>query len=449
LEATEGTAVALAELRDSLAGLDLGPSEGLIGPLRRARDRFEGEYLRALDTLDRTVVAAEGMTTFLRGPSDYLLLAANNAEMQAGSGMYLQVGLLHVEDGRLELGDLLPASELFVETPSVPLDPDVEARWGALLPNQEWRNLNLSPRFDVTASSAAAMWEAVGGEPVDGVLAVDIAALEALLGVTGPIEVDGTTLGADEVASDLMLGQYVAFEDDRDERRDRLGRVAQATFDALDAREWSPSGLLRALQGAGEGRHLLAWSPDALEQEAWEAIGIDGQIGPRSMLLSVMNRGGNKLDQFLAVYAEIEIEADAGVEGQDGDAAPTHHVQVEVTLVNRSPKALPRYVAGPHPQSPVGEGTYRGYLSLTMPGAAGNQTISSSEIATLGDDGVARVLAAPVVVERGQEVKVTFSFDLPAAQRDLLVEPSARLPAIEWYFGDDNWSDEEPVTIGW
>ena len=47
-----------------------------------------------------------GLADFFEGPSDYLLLAANNAQMQNGQGMFLSAGVLHVEDGRMDLGPM-------------------------------------------------------------------------------------------------------------------------------------------------------------------------------------------------------------------------------------------------------------------------------------------------------------------------------------------------------
>jgi hypothetical protein len=447
--AVEGLHDALVELQAGVSDLDLGPTDGLIGPLARARDRFALEYAAATATIDHTIVATEGVADFLDGPSTYLLLAANNGEMQAGSPMYLQVGLLRIEGGRFEVDDLVPASDLHLDQPTVPLDPDVAARWGWLRPNQEWRNLNLTPRFDESARMAAGMWNATGGAPVDGVLAVDVVAIEQLLEVTGPVEVDGQMLDSGNIADDLLVDQYVDFEYSRDERRERLGRVVRTAFDALNTRRWSPSVLLRSLQPVGEGRHLLAWTPDERQERAWLATGIDGRVGERSLLLSVLNRGGNKLDPYLVVEASLEITPAERAVGEEPPESTLHQVRVAVTLRNAAPTDLPRYVAGPHPQSPVGEGTYRGILSLTIPGEGGNPVIEGAEPVTVGDDGPTRVLAASVVVERDQTATVVFTFELPGAQRDLLVEPSARLPAVTWIHGEDTWEDQSAVAVSW
>ena len=80
------------------------PSDALIGPLNTSRTRIEEVRDEALDLLEsggRTRAAAWPRSS--KGPTDYLLLAANNAQMQNGQGMFLSAGVLHVEDGRMDL----------------------------------------------------------------------------------------------------------------------------------------------------------------------------------------------------------------------------------------------------------------------------------------------------------------------------------------------------------
>ena len=97
-----------------------------------------------------------GLAEFFEGPSDYLLFAANNAQMQNGQGMFLSAGVLHVEDGRMDLGPMESLAQVPDVVPPVPLDPDLAARWGWLDPNHDLRHLGLSHRFPVTAQTATA-----------------------------------------------------------------------------------------------------------------------------------------------------------------------------------------------------------------------------------------------------------------------------------------------------
>ena len=153
----------LDELSGAIADPDLGSGTALIGPVRDARERFEDQLTQTQATVDSAVISLAGVANLLEGPSTYLVLASNNAEMRSGSGMFLQVGTVTITDGAFELSEFVPAQELFLEQPGSTLDPQMAARWGSLLPNQEWRNLNLSPRFDESARMASEMWAASAG----------------------------------------------------------------------------------------------------------------------------------------------------------------------------------------------------------------------------------------------------------------------------------------------
>ncbi|MCZ7627692.1 MAG: DUF4012 domain-containing protein [Microthrixaceae bacterium] len=108
LDAIARSQQVLTMLQDGIDDLDLGPTEGLLGPLANAHNRFAREYTRVNDTLASTLTAVNGVEDFLSGPTDYLMLAANNAEMRAGSGMYLQAGDIRIADGNFVVGELNP-----------------------------------------------------------------------------------------------------------------------------------------------------------------------------------------------------------------------------------------------------------------------------------------------------------------------------------------------------
>src|SRR5439155_10126956 len=96
---------------------------------------------------------ATALADLLRGPRHYLLLAANNAEMRAGSGTFLSAGSLDFTDGQIHLGEMTPTAEL-PPADGVPITGDSNALWGWTQPTREWRNLGMSPRFDQTAALA-------------------------------------------------------------------------------------------------------------------------------------------------------------------------------------------------------------------------------------------------------------------------------------------------------
>ena len=431
--------------RDSLRRLrevDLGSGKALIPPLASARNGFVEQFEELRGLLERTEAVTAGLAEFLEGPTHYVVFAANNAEMRAGSGMFLSAGLLAAEGGRLSLSAMTTVEDLLLPRGAVPLPAETAALWGWTAPESEWRSLGTSPRFDQTAALAARMWTAKTGQAVDGVLAVDALAMQAVLAATGGVGVDGRTVDAASVVRFLLLDQYAgagADSPERQARRDRLSAIAVAVMAALDSGGWDPATLAREWGGAARGRHLLAWSRRQKEQGAWRAAGVSGEMGPDSLAVAVLNRGGNKLDQFLEVDADLEMRRT-----RRGTA-----VALRVRLHNATPGGLPAYVAGPHPRSGVGEGVYAGIVAVTLPGATTGTVVDGAQTVAEGPDGPTRVIAATVQVGRDETRELVVRFDLPASTRRMDVAASARVPPVLWHVGDEQWRDDRARSVRW
>ena len=411
-----------------LGSVELGPGRALVGPLASKRRELEEKLTKARTGLRDGGTAMDGLAGLLAGPRRYLVLAANNSEMRSGSGMFLSAGELETVNGDLSLGEFRPTGELTVPPEVAPPieDADLAARWGSLIPNREWRNLGVTPRFPVSAALASRMWTARGGKPVDGVLALDPLALQGVLRATGPVTVDDKTVTAENVGDLLLHDQYAGIEsvtDAQTARREQLGDIAKSALEALQERDWDLGGLASGLADAARGRHLLAWSSRPQEQQAWSAAKVDGTLKADSLVLSVLNRGGNKLDRFLEVEAKLRFERN-----DETDSAT-----LEVLLQNTTPDGEPGYVAGPYPGSGVGPGDYVGLLSVNLPAKADAVTVEGREtFAAAGPDGPTKVVAVPVTIKKGSAQSLVFRFRLPADRPALRVEPSARVPATRW-----------------
>jgi hypothetical protein len=308
------------------------------------------------------------------------------------------------------------------------------------VPNQEWRNLNLTPRFDESARMAADMWAAAGRGGVDGVMAIDVVAVQRLLELTGPVEVptdDGVqTFSADNVRKQLLRAQYEQF-DDREDRRDLLGQVAASVFAAFNDRPIAAAGLVGLIDEAGAERHLMLWSSDPAQQAAWEELGVSGVLPPDALMLSLINRGGTKLDPYLEVAATLTAS----------DQGDHRRVTVDVVLENTAPDWLPRYVQGPYPGIEAVAGEYIGIVSLSVPAAATEPATSAGGFAVVGEDGPTRVIGANISVPRGERREVSISFDLPDEWDTVQVTSSARVPATRWTAGAKQWTERRPRTV--
>jgi hypothetical protein len=332
----------------------------------------------------------------------------------------------------------------------VPIDEDLYRNWRAFDPSFDWRHLGMTPRFPVTATTAMDMWSAVGQPDVQGVLAVDVIALQALLEITGPIEVDGEQITADGVVELVMHDQYLEsfgdpdqtyeeFEQAQGDRRDRLSAVAEAAIDAFDADPDVGLDELEPLADAARGRHILAWSPDPEVGPAFIAAGIDGGLEDDSLSLGVINRSGVKLDWYTRVESEM----------QSDDAADGRQVTVRVKVRNEAPSNEPPYVIGPYPNSGLAPRDYLAIVALTVPGTAQDLRITSGhELMTNGRDGRHRVIGARVLVPGGSEDTVELTFRLPPDADALRVEASARAEGVQWTYGDQRWRDLAARSVG-
>jgi hypothetical protein len=417
----------------------LGPRDGLVQPLAETREELN-EHLEEVTTqLGRAHSSFVALQSFLDGDGRYLVLASNNSEMQAGWGMPLQAGVLTIADGEASLPDLEPTSDMVLPV-GVPFEGDLANNWGSLQPNREFRNLALSPRFTESAPLAARMWEARSGGPVDGVLAVDPYLLRAILRATGPVQVDDDVVSAEDVVPFTLHDQYinqVIEEPGRAERQDRLADVAAAAVEALGGPVDGPT-LVEELMQASYRRHILAWSSVAEQQAGWEASGIDGELDAGSTMVSLVNRGCNKLDWFVHVSADLTIEAVP--EGRQGI--------LRVGVDNRTPAGQSSYIAGPRPNCGVdAAGDWLGFLTVHLPGRAGPASVQGAGLVVDGSDGPNRVVAANLAVARGQRAEAVVRFELPSDVVDLELEPSGRARPVTWRVGQRSWSDDRQHTV--
>ncbi len=425
---------------ERLRGASLGPSNGLIGPLARARREFGEEITELRRTLRNAAIAASAGADLLQGPRRTLVFAANNAEMRAGSGMFLSVGELSTSAGRISLGRMSPVGPVTVPK-GVPVTGDLAARWGWANPSLDWTNLMLSPDFEASAELATRMWKAARGRTVDGVISLDPVGLRGLLQATGPVSVGGRRIDAANVVEELLHEQYERFpESVTGTRREFLGEIAGAVMQKLDSGEWEPAALMSGLADAARGRHIMIWSARASERAGWRATGVGGDLSGSSLMVSVLNRGGNKLDWFLRVDADLSIVPTAN--GSQG--------VVRVTVRNEAPAGEPLVVQGPHPDIEARAGEYVGILAVSLPGAAGGGRIDGVDrLGIVGPDGATRVVGTYFKLPRGQTRTFVVRFELSVRGGSMRVEPSARVPAMRWRFGSETWTDEVARTVDW
>jgi len=431
----------------ALAGVNLGPDQALLGPLAREHNTFLSDLTQIRTTLARTSEAASAAATILQGPQTYLLLAGNNAEMRSGSGAFEEAGTITLGNGELHLSDMTPTASLTLPPGAVPVSGDLEARWGWLLPGTDFRNLGLTPQFDVNGPLAASMWKASTGQSVAGVLAIDVGGLQDLLEVTGPVTTaSGQVVSASNVDQILFHDQYVGetYTSDSTARIDELATLASATLHALENRPFKLHAMADALSSAAEGRHVLLWSADTRTEAAWSGAGVAGQLQPSSVMADIINRGGNKLDQYLSENVSLKLTA------QGTKTAGT----LTMTFSNKTPSGESPFIAGPFPGLGTQYGEYVGIATVNLPGYARDITSpSNSSVVASGAEGPTVLEGANLDILQGATQSITFNFVLPEAHGSMTVVPSARIGPASWRVvdpvGTSSFQDDVPTTITW
>lgn len=438
----------LKRLQEVAASADLGPAENLVGPLADARAELDDQ----LTSLAVDAAEYETITTGLAGffeDSIYLVLGANNSEMQLGGGMPLSVGRVAVVNGDFELPGLTPSADLFPVVERPVLDADVEANWGEIIPSNDFRKLNYSMRFaDFGGPQALDMWEADTGERLDGVLLIDPFVLDAILGVVGEVELDGEVFTSGGTLNYLLREQYAVFDDGDDdagdltgERRDRLSLIANAAVDKLATSSWDPIELLEALRPLARGRHIMMYSDTVEEQATWSALGVAGVVPENGTGVVLINNGGAKLDPFVSLRVTGEEVV------RDGERVVTYGIEVE----NRAPAdGLPRYTVGPWRSVGLdAPGTYYGQLAVVVPGYASTAGFTDTLLVSAsGPDGPLFLSATrSFAVAPGGTEQFVFEFVLPPDAPSLRLIPSARFPTVSWTWRGEAFTDRVFVDL--
>lgn len=139
----------------------------------------------------RALVGALPALLGLSTPTRYLLLNLDSDELRPGGGFAGNYAILTLVGGHLQGG--LQLHDIYtLDCPSgCPSRPvPAQFRWFDLAPRQfGLRDANLDPDFPASAPTLEALLAQEGGPPVDGVIAITPAVIEAMLQVTGPITV--------------------------------------------------------------------------------------------------------------------------------------------------------------------------------------------------------------------------------------------------------------------
>ncbi|MET0663241.1 MAG: DUF4012 domain-containing protein [Ilumatobacteraceae bacterium] len=336
-------------------------SPWLVAPLQDRLADLDDDIDEAKPKLDNAVQAVQVAPAMLGadGERRYLVAFTTPAETRGLGGFMSNWAELTADDGRLVITDFGLTADLDQGGASTGTGRTLDGPqewldlWGEYGftsgPNggteaEPWSNVTISPHFPSTGEVIAQLLPQSGGDEIDGVFAMDPYVLEALLGLMGPITVEGSQTPLDEtnVADFLLVDQYEI--DDGEGRGDLLAAVSQATAEhVLGGALPSPAVLAEGLSPLASQGRLVGWAVDDDEQALLEAIHMSGALpdlaGGDGIAVVLNNAGDNRLD----VYLQRELDYDATVDTATGEVSAT----ATVTLTNTAPSSgLPDSVIG-------------------------------------------------------------------------------------------------------
>lgn len=383
---------ALTRTRRDLPNLG---SPWLLGPVRAELDDLRASLRDASHDTRTALLAAEVGPALLGadGPRRYFVMFTTPAEARASAGGFMgNWGVLTAHDGRLDLTRFGRTQELNQAGDSrarhVESVSDYLARYERFGAIQDWRNVNMSPDFPTVAEVVGQLYPQSGGEPVDGVLAIDPKGLARILRLTGPVEVAGLAepLTAENAARILLRDQYIAFPETA-ERVGFLERAAEAVTERFTTSSLpGPRTVGQTLGPAVRERHLFFVTTEPEANRLLERLGTTGRVGAGpgdTFGLVTQNATGSKLELFLHRSVELVTRIDP--------SAGRQQTRATIRLRNDAPAdGLPPYVIGNALGLPAG--TNRLYLSLYTPLTLAGATLDGKPLRL----GVARELGLNV-----------------------------------------------------
>lgn len=362
----------------------------------------------------------------------YLLLIQNNHELRATGGFITAVGTLYIDKGDIAELNFSDSYEIANNNVDHPWAPEAMQRYlGVEL--MFLRDVNWSPDFPTTAQLARTIYGLDEGVYVDGVISVDLHAVQTLMGGLGRIRLQGIDqpIGQDNIIDQLKLfwQEGSAGQDDTQakeavglsqwwrQRKDFMPLLGEAAITRIKDGDVDYVQLATAVQEALEKRSIQIWLNDPTAAEHLSNLGWDGGIRARLdhdyLALVDSNFGYNKVDSVIERQIQYNVSWPTG-----SNESATAQTQITYKHGGKVPEAhtcdiTPRYGST---YDDMAARCYFNYVRLYVPQGSKLIDISGVNFETISSqagEGNTQVFAAYFTMHPGTEHTVTFQYELP------------------------------------
>jgi len=404
------------EIDEAVAARERFSDAELLSPLVSPFQRLDA-YLPLLSAgMQALQLAPELMGA--TSPRTYLLVAQNGDELRATGGFISGIGLVTVQDG--EIAELGFQDSYAVENWTQPHpDPPEALRKHMLADLWVTRDANWWPDFPTSASAIQEMYALNQGVSTDGVIAVDITALELIVGALEPLVLEDqeekiTGANVREKIYEFWAPSPGEKENWWRQRKDFMPILTAAMLARIqDPRSLDAGKLVYALKRGLDEKHILLYFDDPAAQELLTETGWDGAISPWTgdyLMVVDSNVGFNKVNAKI----EQSIEYRISLQEQEGPLAELvlsyrHLSDVRLDECVREARYDPElsYQA-------MMDRCYWDYVRVYAPQGSrllGVEGANDYEVLA-GEKGKA-VFSADFVLAPGEERQITFRYRLP------------------------------------
>ncbi len=235
----------------------------------------KSQILKITRELRQTVSLAPALLGYDR-PKTYLVLFLNNAELRPGGGFIGSYALVKIDRGRLTSFETSGSENLDWASPEdFKVEPPSPIRDYLGQPNWYFRDSNWSPDFPESARAALWFYRFEGGQDgskIDGVVGMTPLVVEKLLGLTGPVEVDGKIFNAENITEELQYQVEFGYKKEGKKRVERkvligdLGRALLQKMSSFSPLVWKD--IYSLSQEMFKEKQLMIWSTD----QSWQSI---------------------------------------------------------------------------------------------------------------------------------------------------------------------------------
>ncbi len=251
----------------------------------------------------------------------FFLMLQNNYELRPGGGFLGQYAILKIKNGKIISFDFEDANLLDqrIKNAKIKITPPWPLTRYAQIKRWMLRDSNFSPDFPTNANKVEYFYRLGGGrEKLDGVIAINADVLNHIIGVVGPITIDGFgTYTAENAAIDLeedvekaYLGEEVpaAVKENRKNVMKRLAAEIVSRVSSLsDIQKLSALGLEEL-----RSKNIQLFFKDPELQKQVEEVHWDGSVSKNwnkdYLMIVDANLGALKTDYYIRRSLEYTVD---------------------------------------------------------------------------------------------------------------------------------------------